>query len=389
MIGRNEVRFEPHHAELDARLRVFAHERIEPLEAEGGEEDAQARRFIGVLADGGLLDYVLPKTKPSGRRGIDARSLCLVRENLARASGFADCMFVMQGLGSAPVWIAGTKDQQAAVLPRVASGLAIAAFALTEPEAGSDVASMRTTATKVDGGYAIDGIKTFISNAGVADVYSVFAKTDVNAGAKGISAFVVEKSNPGLHVVERQRVIAPHPIGTLRFERCFVPDSALLGDVNEGFSIAMKTLDVFRPTVGAAACGLARRALAEALARASTRVQFGKPIAAFQGIQFHLAQMAADVEASRLLVYRAATLQDTTDAPTTRESSLAKWQATEAAQRVIDKAVQIFGGAGVLVGSIVERLYREIRALRIYEGTSEIQQVVIATRLLKDGNPGY
>jgi acyl-CoA dehydrogenase len=386
LADRLDVAFEPRHRELAQRVARFARERIEPVEEEGGDEDFLARRFVGLLRDEGLLAFAVPGAGPAR---FDCRALCLIRENLARASGFCDVMFAMQGLGSAPITLAGSDAQKRAWLPRVADGSSIAAFALTEPEAGSDVAAIRTTATRDGENFVLNGTKTFISNAGVADVYTVFARTDPAPGHTGLSAFVVSAGHEGFEVIERQRVTAPHPIGTIRFSGCRVSAEALLGRPGDGFGIAMKTLDVFRPTVGAAAVGLARRALAEALRRARERSQFGQPIAKFQMVQSHLAHMAADVEAAALLVYRAATRTDAGKQAVTRESSMAKWIATEAAQRVVDRAVQIFGGAGVLQGSVVERLYREVRALRIYEGTSEIQQVVIATRLLKDDDPGY
>ncbi len=387
-IGRLEVSFDERHRELAARVAAFARERIEPIEADhvdGDDEDEAARRYVEEMASVGLLDHAVPR----GGARFDSRALCLIRENLARASGFADCMFAMQGLGSAPITLAGDDEQRAAYQDGVASGERICAFALTEPEAGSDVASMTTRAIRSGDEYVLDGTKTFISNAGVANLYTVFAKTDPDAGHRGISAFVVDGANPGLHVVERQRVIAPHPIGTIRFDGCRVPASRRVGGEGEGFRVAMRTLDVFRPTVGAAALGLARRALHEARERARSRRQFGRAIADFQLIQAHLAAMATELDAARLLVYRAAHLADRGDDRTTLEAAMAKLFATETAQRVVDRAVQIFGGSGVLRGNVVERLYREVRALRIYEGTSEVQHLVIASRLLKEDGPDY
>jgi len=383
------IGFDDAHRALEREALAFAAEQIEPIEHAGGSEDELAARFLGAIAGRGFLKYVVPARGADGRERYDARSICIVREALSRHSGFADVMFVMQGLGSAPIALAGSAEQKSHWLPRVISGRTITAFALTEPEAGSDVASLATRATRDGDHWLLNGEKTFISNAGVADLYCVFVKTDPAAGAKGITCFLVEKGTPGFEVAERQEVIAPHPIGTLRFTNARVPDSARLGNVNEGFKVAMRTLDVFRPTVGAAAIGMARRALAEALARSQARKQFGKAIAEFQGIQFHLASMATEIEASKLLVYRAVAAMDARGEAVSAWSSMAKLYATEAAQRVIDKAVQIFGGTGVLKGSTVERLYREIRALRIYEGTSEIQHVVIATRLLKDEHSPY
>jgi len=293
-------------------------------------------------------------------------------------------MFAMQGLGSYPITLAGGEALKRRHLPRVVSGEAIAAFALTEPEAGSDVAALQTAARRDGDHYELDGVKTFISNAGLADFYVVFAKTNPDQGHKGISAFVVEPSMSGFVVERKLELIAPHPIGVVRFERCQVPRESLLGDEGQGFKIAMQTLDVFRATVAAAAVGMARRALDEALAYSRQRVQFGRPIAEFQGIQFKLGEMATELEAARLLVYRAAWKKDQGAERVTRESAMAKLYATEMAQRVIDQAVQIHGGNGVVKGFVVERLYREIRALRIYEGTSEIQKVVIARELLKE-----
>lgn len=383
MIDGLEIGFEPHHRELARSAAAFAARALSPVEAAGGAEDDLARRYVALLAEQDLYRFTVPALEGAPR--YDQRALAVVREALAFESGFADVMFVMQGLGSAPLSFAGAPALKARILPRVRSGAAIAAFALTEPEAGSDVAALATTAQRDGDSYVLDGAKTLISNAGVADVYVVFAKTDRAAGSRGISAFLVESDTPGFSVVERQRVIAPHPIGSLRFAGCRVPAAHRLGAEGEGFKLAMRTLDVFRPTVGAAAVGMARRALAEALARAKSRRQFGQPIGEFQAVQIHLARMATEIEAARLLVYRVAALADRTGAPATREASMAKLYATEAAQRAIDSAVQIFGGQGVLVGSVVERLYREIRALRIYEGTSEIQHLVIARSLLKDG----
>lgn len=383
------VAFEPAHHQLANEIARFAASQIEPIEEKGGTEDALAKRYIAALARAGFLRHVFPRELSGDAARYDVRSLAIVREHLSRHSGFADCMFVMQGLGSGPITLGGSRQQREQWLPKVVAGKSIAAFALTEPEAGSDVASLTTRAVKSGKQYVLDGTKTFISNAGIADFYCVFAKTDLDAGSRGISCFLVEKDTPGFKVSKRQRVIAPHPIGTLTFEKCRVPESALIGRENEGFKLAMRTLDVFRPTVGAAAVGLARRALAEALARSKARSQFGQPIGNFQGIQFHLARMAVELEAARLLVYRAVAAMDDKGEANSTWSSMAKLYATEAAQRIIDAAVQIHGGEGVLVGSVVERLYREIRALRIYEGTSEIQHLVIATRLLKDESSPY
>lgn len=387
MIDRLDVRFEEHHRALVTEVQALWPE-IEAIEAAGGTEDETARRHVRLLAERGLLRLVVPAFSGDGTARFDVRALCIAREGLARASGFADVMFAMQGLGSAPISFAGDAAARAR-LDDVVAAKAICAFALTEPEAGSDVQSMTTRAIRDGADYVLDGTKTFISNAGIADLYTVFAKTDESLGHKGVSAFVVDAGTPGFEVVQRQEVIAPHPIGTIRFDGCRVPAARRLGAEGDGFKLAMRTLDVFRVTVGAAANGLARRALAEAIDRARSRVQFGKPIGRFQAIQFHLAAMATELDAARLLVFRAATRIDDTGEAQPLESSMAKLAATEAAQRIADRAVQIFGGAGVLKGNVVERLYREVRALRIYEGTTEIQHVVIGRRLLEDESHGY
>ncbi len=388
MIDALEVRFEDRHRALVDEVAALG-PAIEAIEAAGGDEDALARRHVALLAERGLLRLTVPSFDgEDGAARYDVRALCIAREGLARASGFADVMFAMQGLGSAPIAFAGDAEQRAR-LREVVSAEAVCAFALTEPEAGSDVQSMQTSAVRDGDDYVLDGTKTFISNAGVADLYTVFAKTDPEAGHAGISAFVVDAGTPGFEVVERQEVIAPHPIGTIRFDGCRVPARRRVGAEGEGFKLAMRTLDVFRVTVGAAANGLARRALAEAIGRARTRVQFGKPIGRFQAIQFHVAAMATELDAARLLVFRAAAAMDREGAARPLESSMAKLSATETAQRVADRAVQVFGGAGVLKGNVVERLYREVRALRIYEGTTEIQHVVIGRRLLDDVDHGY
>jgi acyl-CoA dehydrogenase len=348
----------------------------------GETEEDHARRLVGNLATEGLLDHTAPE-KFDEAAYLDVRALCVARERLSYESGLADLMFAMQGLGSFPVTIAGAVEIKQKLLPLVRTGKAIAAFAITEPDAGSDVAAIQTTA-EPDGDYFIlNGAKTFISNAGLADFYTVFAKTDTEKAHKGISAFVVERDAAGFSFEERIELIAPHPIGRIRFTDCRLPRTNLLGKEGEGFKIAMRTLDTFRPTVGAAACGLAWRALDEAIRYAKRRVQFGRPIAEFQATQMKLAEMATELDAARLLVYRAAWKKDTEQGRVSLESAMAKLFATEAAQRVIDAAVQIHGGAGLVRGSAVEHLYREIRALRIYEGTSEIQKLVIAGQLLK------
>ena len=369
--------FEEHHRELAARVERFAREQV--WEDSEQSEEQQARSLIAALAGAGLLEY----TAQDQSAAFDVRAFCIIREHLSYVSSLADLMFTMQGLGSFPVALAGSDELKRRLLPKVRNGGAIAAFALTEPQAGSDVAAIETTATRIGESYVLDGEKTFISNAGLADFYTVFASTSPAEGSKGLSAFLVEKDAPGFFFEEKIELIAPHPIGRIAFNSCRIPRANLLGQEGEGFKIAMRTLDTFRPTVGAAAVGLAWRALDEALAYAKRRIQFKRPIADYQAIQMKLADMATQLDAARLLVYRAAWLKDGGAERVTRESAMAKLFATEAAQRIIDEAVQIHGGVGVVRGSVVERLYREVRALRIYEGTSEIQRLVIASQLLK------
>jgi acyl-CoA dehydrogenase len=346
--------------------------------------DGSCRRLVVALGRGGWLRAAVPEAYGGLYPGFDVRTLCLARETLAYHAGLADFAFAMQGLGSGPITLFGSEALKQRYLPAVAAGEAIAAFALSEPEAGSDVAALTTAATPDGPAHVrLDGQKTWISNGGIADFYVVFARTGEAPGARGLSAFVVDAENPGLSVTERIEVIAPHPLATLRFEACRVPLANRIGASGEGFKVAMATLDVFRSTVGAAALGLARRALDEALGRARSRTLFGAPLGDLQMTQGALAEMATAVDASALLVYRAAWTKDQGAARVTREAAMAKLHATEAAQGVIDKAVQIFGGLGVMRGVKVEELYREIRALRIYEGASEVQKVVIARDVMK------
>ncbi|HEV7508018.1 MAG TPA: acyl-CoA dehydrogenase family protein [Thermoanaerobaculia bacterium] len=354
---------------------------IQPLEGQEDEDlDGTCREIVRRLGAGGWLWHAvaLDSTTP-----MDVRSLCLIRETLGRYSGIADFAFALQGLGSGPISLFGSEAQHQAWLPRVATGEVIPAFALSEAEAGSDVAAMTTTARKDGDGWVIDGEKTWISNAGLADFYIVFSRLP-EAGEKGFGAFLVEASNPGLKVTARIDVLAPHPLGTITFQECRVTADALIGEPGKGLKVALATLDVFRSTVGAAALGFARRALDEALTWTRSRRAFGKNLADFQLTQARLADMAVEIDASALLVYRAAWTRDAGAERVTREAAMAKLFATEAAQRVIDGAVQLLGGRGVVAGSPVERLYREVRALRIYEGTSEIQRLVIAGQLLAD-----
>lgn len=337
--------------------------------------DAACRKLVKALGQGGFLNNTAPAT---ANDKLDVRTLALSRETLARHSGLADFAFAMQGLGAGPISLFGSPVQRAAWLPKTRAGEAIAAFALSEAASGSDVANITTTARRDGDGYVIDGEKTWISNGGIADLYVVFARTGEAPGAKGLSAFIVEGSNPGLSIVERIEVIAPHPLARIAFKDCRVPASSLIGKPGDGFKIAMATLDVFRTTVGAAALGFARRALDETVSRAGSRQLFGAPLGELQMVQGHIADMALDIDAAALLVYRAAWTKDMGAARVSREAAMAKLYATEAAQRVIDAAVQIHGGDGVRSGHPVETLYREIRALRIYEGASDVQKIIIS-----------
>ena len=349
------------------------------LPVDHGDVDAACRDLVKRLGRDGWLMHTAPD--PQIPAPPDVRALCLMRETLARHDGLADFAFAMQGLGAGPISFFGG-DEQRAWLKRTRAGEAISAFALTEPASGSDVANVAMTARLSGSHYVLDGEKTWISNGGIADVYVVFARTGEAPGAKGLSAFVVPGDISGLSVAERLDVIAPHPLARLKFDAVRVPAAAMIGAPGEGFKIAMATLDVFRSTVGAAALGFARRALEETVARANTRQLFGGPLADLQMVQGHIADMAVDVDAAALLVYRAAWTKDSGAPRVTREASMAKLFATDRAQAVIDKAVQIHGGDGVRHGHIVERLYREIRALRIYEGASDVQKVVIARQTL-------
>jgi len=376
--------FEDRHRAFAEAFDSFVADRIAPLEAGADHHtdaglDAACAAILKALADGGWLRNAVPVDGP-----LDVRTLCLTRETLARASGLADFVFAMQGLGSGPISLFGTDAQRAKYLPAVAEGRMAAAFALSEPEAGSDAAALATTARDDGDAWVIDGTKTWISNGGVAGFYVVFARTGEAPGARGLSAFVVDADAPGLQVVERIPVIAPHPLATLRFDGVRVPQAALVGKAGEGFKVAMATLDVFRSTVGAAALGFARRAFDESLKRAAGRELFGAPMAELQMVQGHLADMALRIDAAALLVYRAAWTKDSGAPRVTREAAMAKLFATDEAQKVIDAAVQLHGGEGVRAGSVVEGLYREIRALRIYEGASDVQKVVIARQALQE-----
>jgi len=366
--------FEDRHRDLTAALERWcaAH-----LPVDHGDVDAACKQLVAALGAGGWLRA---SGAGAGER-LDVRSLCLIRETLARHDGLADFAFAMQGLGMGAVSLFGTPEQRL-WLERTRTGTAISGFALTEPGSGSDVAATATTASRGPGGFVLDGDKTYISNGGIADVYVIIARTGEAPGARGLSAFLLPADTPGLEVVERIEVMAPHPLAHLRLTKVHLPQAALIGDMGDGFKIAMSVLDVFRSTVGAAALGFARRALDEALGRVQSRTIGGAALASLQMVQGHIADMALEIDASALLIYRAAWAKDQGAPRISREAAMAKLYATEAAQRVIDAAVQLHGGDGVRRGFVVESLYREIRALRIYEGASDVQRVIIARSVL-------
>ena len=374
--------FESRHRELASALDDWAAQEL--AEIDHADVDAACRSLVSRLARGAWLAFAAPASGADGAIRLDVRSLCVIRETLARYSGLADFAFAMQGLGSGPISLFGDSALREAYLPAVREGRKIAAFALSEPDAGSDVSALAMSAVADGDDYLLNGTKTWISNGGIADFYTVFARTGEDSGARGLSAFIVDADTPGLEITERIEVIAPHPLGTLKFTNCRVDRGRLLGEPGEGFKVAMATLDVFRATVGAAALGLARRALDEALHRASTRQLFGAPLSELQITQAKIADMAVAIDASALLVYRAAWTKDCVAGRVTREAAMAKLYATESAQQVIDAAVQIFGALGVTSGVKVEELYREIRALRIYEGASEVQKLIIARQTLRN-----
>jgi len=366
--------FEERHRTLARELDAWAHEHVS--QQHGHDVDAECKALVRALGAGGWLQHAVGDK-------IDTRAICVIRETLARHSGLADFAFAMQGLGSGAISLAGTAAQRERYLARVARGEAISAFALSEPEAGSDVAAMQCSA-RVDGDHAVlNGEKTWISNGGIADFYVVFARTGEAEGSRGISAFIVDAGTPGFEIAERIDVIAPHPLARLRFTNCRVPLTQRVGAGGEGFKIAMRTLDVFRTSVAAAALGFARRALDEGLKRATTRKMFKQTLADFQLTQAKLATMATTIDSAALLTYRAAWLRDQ-GRTVTKEAAMAKLAATEGAQQVIDAAVQMWGGLGVVSEQPVERLYREIRSLRIYEGATEVQQLIIGRELLKE-----
>ena len=374
--------FDDGHRRFARELAHWADATLPSLPHDDVDEACRAR--VRVLGEARFLDAVVPAEQGGLHPRLDVRTLCLAREVLAFRDGLADFAFAMQGLGTGSISLFGSSDVKARYLPPVRAGRAIAAFALSEPEAGSDVAALATTATPDGPSHMrIDGTKTWISNGGIADHYVVFARTGEGVGARGLSAFVVDADAPGLEVAQRIEVIAPHPLATLRFDGVRVPLANRLGEGGEGFKVAMATLDIFRSTVGAAALGFGRRALFETVQRAATRKLFGAPLGELQMTQGAIADSASDVDASALLVYRAAWTKDRGAARITREAAMAKMFATEAAQRAIDRAVQLHGGLGVTKGVKVEELYREIRALRIYEGATEVQKIVIARELLR------
>jgi acyl-CoA dehydrogenase len=370
--------FDDGHRTLAASLEWWIAREIPSLAHDDHDIDATCRELVRRLGAGGWLRYAAPDG-PHGR--LDVRALCLIRETLARTSGLADFAFAMQGLGTGPISLFGSDVLRQRYLAPVREGRSIAAFALSEPEGGSDVTAMRTTARRDGTDWVIDGTKAWISNAGIADFYVVFCRAP-DDGPKAFVALVVDADRPGFSVSERIDVSAPHPLGTLTFDRCRVPGEALVGERGKGVKVALGTLDVFRSTVGAAALGFARRALDEALAFAATRQAFGRPLAEHQMTQARLADMATAVDASALLIYRAAWTRDAGAPRIPREAAMAKMFATERAQEVVDGAIQLLGARGVVRDSPVERLYREVRALRIYEGTTEIQKLVIASQLL-------
>ena len=375
--------FEDEHQQLAARLDNWANQNLATLTAnEHHDLDGTCKAIVKALGDAGFTTYAVPASAGGVHERLDVRSLCLIRETLARHNALADFAFAMQGLGSGPISLFGDNEQQRTYLNPVAIGEKIAAFSLSEPEAGSDVAAMSCRARQEEDHWVLNGTKTWISNAGIADFYTVFARTDETGGAKGISCFIVEAGTPGFEVTERIELVAPHPLGTLVFNNCKVPKSHLVGPEGKGFGIAMATLDVFRSTVAAAALGMARRALDETLDYTAERNIFGGKLGELQLVQAKIGEMALGVDSSALLVYRAAWTKDCAAERVTREAAMAKYHATETAQQVIDSAVQLHGGKGVTKGYIVEALYRDIRALRIYEGASEVQTTIIARQTL-------
>ena len=378
--------FAPEHRDLARELDAWLPQGLKGLSHghSTAEVDATCRELVRRLAQSGFTRYAVPRSYGGALEALDSRSLCMIREHLAYHEGLADFAFAMQGLGSGAISLAGSAALKAQYLPKVASGAAIAAFALSEPEAGSDVGAMAMSALRDGDHYVLNGSKTWISNGGIADFYCVFARSDAQSrGAKGISAFVVDANTPGFSIGERIDVIAPHPLATLHFDNARIPASHLLGEEGQGFKLAMQTLDIFRSSVAAAALGFARRALDEALGRAKSRRMFGATLGDLQLTQAAIGEMATLIDSAALLTYRAAWQRDVLGERATREAAMAKMTATENAQQVIDRALQMFGGQGVKSGEMVEKLYREIRALRIYEGATEVQKLIIARETMK------
>jgi len=359
----------------------FAKDIMTPISEKYGETDDIPPEMVKVMADAGFFQLFVPEDLDG--KGFKALPVCLTREQLAGVYCAADVTMAMQGLGSYPILLAGSKDQKEKYLTRIGRGELLTTYALTEPEAGSDVNGMRSEAREKPGGFILNGVKRFISNGYAANIMVAFVKTPFSDNPRSISAFIVEKGMQGFTINKRLKMLAPHDMVELTFDNCLVPKENLLGKVGEGYNIAMRTLDVFRMSVGAAAVGIGQAAFDAALSYAKKRSQFGSPIAKFQAIQFKLAEMATELDAARGLVYRAAILKDKGEANVSRHASMAKFYATEAAFRAVDQGLQIHGGIGVMQGSVIERLYREIRALRVYEGTSEIQRLIIANSFLK------
>jgi acyl-CoA dehydrogenase len=380
--------FEESHRDLARRAAAWSAENVSDSE-DPDDVDAACRELVRRLGEAGWLKYCIPAAYGGVLPSLDARSLCVLRETFARRSALADFSFALQGLGSGAISLRGSEPLRRTYLPRVAAGTAIAALALSEPDAGSDLAAIATTARREGDEYVLDGVKTWISNGGIADFYLVVARTGEADGSRGLSAFVIDAVTPGLEIASRIEVIAPHPMAMLRFHSCRVAASQRVGDAGEGFKIAMQTLDIFRPSVAAAAIGFARRALDESLKRAAERHMFGQTLGEFQLTEAAIGEMAAGIDASALLAYRAAWLRDTRDGRITKEAAMAKMVATETAQRVIDRAVQLFGALGVTRGTAVERLYREIRALRIYEGATEVQQLIVGRQTMAEFKEGH
>ena len=373
---------DPGHKKLAQDLDAWCVENLADISHDRDKADDTCRMLVKKLGQAGWLRYAVPKAYGGAHDKLDVRSLCLIRETLARHDGLADFAFAMQGLGSGTLSLFGNEDQKKTYLTAVGQGAKIAAFALSEPHAGSDVAAMSTSFREEGDELVLNGCKTWISNGGIADYYTVFARTEGTSGSKGISAIIVDATSPGLTIAEKIEVTAPHPLAKLVFTECRVPKSAIIGEKGRGFKYAMATLDIFRTTVGAASMGFAKRAMDEAAKRATSRHIFGAPMTNLQIIQSKIGDMALNIDASALLIYRAAWVKDCVAERVTREAAMAKLYATEAAQKIIDDAIQIFGGQGVVFGETVERLYREVRSLRIYEGASEVQKIIIAGQAL-------